>query len=57
MFFKRQNKVNLQTRSKTGLPLSRAKEREEPKAKKERRQRAPFSSQVVDTSFVYFEEN
>ncbi len=57
MFFKRQNKVNLQTRGKTGSPFSKAKGREEPKTKKDRGQRTPFSSQVVDTSFVYFEEN
>jgi hypothetical protein len=57
MFFKRQNKVNLQTHSKAGFSSKKGKEKEESKAKKDRNQRTTFSSQVVDTSFVYFEEN
>jgi hypothetical protein len=57
MFFKKQNKLNLQTHKKADFPIKREKEKSGSKTNKDRNLRAPFSSEVVDTSFVYFEEN
>jgi hypothetical protein len=57
MFFKRQNKINLQTLKKADLPIKREKEKSGSKTNKNRNLRASFSPEVVDTSFVYFEEN
>jgi hypothetical protein len=57
MIFKKQNKINLQTHKKADFPLKREKEKSCSKTNKDRNLGAPFSSEVVDTSFVYFEEN
>jgi len=57
MFFKKQNKVNLKTHKKAGFSTSKRGERTNSRSKKEQGKKTPFSSKVVDTSFVYFEEN
>jgi hypothetical protein len=57
MIFKKQNKINLQTHKKADSLFKREKEKSCSKTNKDPNLRSPFSSEVVDTSFVYFEEN
>jgi hypothetical protein len=57
MFFKKQNKLDLQNAKKVCFPAKREKGKLAIKTNKDQNHRAPFSSEVVDTSFVYFEEN
>jgi len=57
MFFKKQNKLNLKTHNKAVFSFKKEKEKSDSKSNKDRSQRTLFSSEVVDTSFVYFEEN
>ncbi|HVP36661.1 MAG TPA: hypothetical protein VMT04_06655 [Terriglobales bacterium] len=55
MFFKIKNKLNHQT-PKTGITSKKEKEQLGTRPNKLRSQRTPFSSEAIDTSFVYFEE-
>ena len=57
MFFKKQNKVNLKTHKKAGFSTSKRGEKIDSRSKKDQGKKTTFSSKVVDTSFVYFEEN
>jgi hypothetical protein len=56
MFFKIKNKLNHQTQKEAGFSSRKEKEQHSTGLNKCRNQRTPFSSEAIDTSFVYFEE-
>jgi|GEM_PF-6805665 hypothetical protein len=56
MFFRNKNKLNHQTQKKAGFSSRKEKEQLSTRLNKLGGQRTPFSSEAIDTSFVYFEE-
>ncbi len=56
MFFKNKTKINPQDQRRAGF-FAKVEKEKASRPDKNRERRTPFSTEAVDTSFVFFEEN